>query len=260
MRTWKLVLEYDGSKYRGWQEQLNARTVMGELRQAAEQCFGAAVEMQGAGRTDAGVHAAAQVAHLRVKSRSSMAPQQLERKLNDLLPAEIAVLEVEEVPNEFHARHDAEARSYAYQISTRKSAFSKRYVWWIKDALDVKRMAEAASKLEGRHDFRCFRAPDPSKPGESTVVEVEKAAVEQDGHLIIFRIEASHFLWKMVRRITGVLVRLGRNEIGMADFEKLLAGDSDPRLDVAAWTAPPAGLFLEGIRYPSRPARKAGKR
>ncbi len=259
MRTWKLVLEYDGSKYRGWQEQINARTVMGELRQAAEQCFGAAVEMQGAGRTDAGVHAAGQVMHMRVKTPTSLGPGQLERRLNDLLPAEIAILAVEEVPNEFHARHDAESRCYAYQIATRKSAFSKKYVWWIKDHLDVELMAEAAAKLEGRHDFCRFRAADPSKPGESTIVEVEKATVEREDGLVVFRIEASHFLWKMVRRITGVLVRVGRKEIALADFEKLLAGHDDSRLDVAAWTAPAAGLFLESIRYPAA-VRKARKR
>lgn len=260
MRTWKLVLEYDGSKYRGWQEQINARTVMGELRQAAEDCFGAGVELQGAGRTDAGVHAAGQVAHLRVKARTSLSSHQVERKLNDLLPAEIAILEATDAPNEFHARHDAESRRYVYQISTRKSAFSKKYVWWIKESLDVKTMAEAAAKLAGRHDFRCFRAPDPSKPNDSTIVEVEMAEVEMDGHMILFRIEASHFLWKMVRRIVGVLVRMGRGEVTMADFEKLLGGESDPRLDVAAWTAPPAGLFLESIRYGATAEPKARKR
>lgn len=247
------MLEYDGGKYRGWQEQLNARTVMGELREAAESCFGAPVDMQGAGRTDAGVHAAGQVIHLRLKARTSLSPEQIERKMNDLLPAEIAILEVAETANEFHARHDAESRCYVYQIATRKSAFSKRYVWWIKDGLNIDAMREAAAKLEGRHDFRCFRAADPSKPGESTIVVVEKTEVEQDGNMILFRIEASHFLWKMVRRIVGVLVKLGLGEITMADFEKLLSGQSDPKLDVAGWTAPAAGLFLEAIRYPDAP-------
>lgn len=222
---------------------------MGDLRRAAEEVFGAEVELQGSGRTDAGVHAAGQVAHLRVRTRVSRPTTLLEAELNERLPADIAVLEMAEADNRFHARHDAVTRSYVYQISTRKSAFSKKYVWWVKEPLNVELMAEAAAKLGGRHDFRCFRALDPSKPDESTVVVVEKAEVERQDHLVLFRIEASHFLWRMVRRLAGVLVRLGRGQMTMADFDSLLRGESDAKLDVAAWTAPAAGLFLEEVRY-----------
>jgi tRNA pseudouridine38-40 synthase len=250
-------LEYDGTKYRGWQEQLNARTVMGDLRKAAETVFGAEVELQGAGRTDAGVHAAGQVAHLRVRPRVTRPTAALEAELNDRLPADIAVLEMTEMDNRFHARHDAVSRSYVYQIATRKSAFSKKYVWWVKEPLAVETMSQAAEKLRGRHDFCRFRAPDPSKPGESTIVVVDKAAVERDGHMVLFRIEASHFLWRMVRRLAGVLVRLGKGGITMDDFDTLLGGESAPHLDVAGWTAPAAGLFLEAIHYP---AAHAGER
>jgi len=247
--TWKLVLEYDGSRYSGWQEQKNARTVMGELRQAVEETLGAEVEMQGAGRTDAGVHALAQVAHVRAKVTRPKPPATLLRQINDLLPADIVLLELEPAPARFHARHHAVTRTYMYQISRRKAAFAKRYVWWIKEDLDVERMAEAAELLMGRHDFICFRAQDPSKPGESTVVVVENAGIETHDHMVIFRMEASHFLWRMVRRIVGVLVRLGRGEITPAEFRQLLDGRADPRLDVAAWTAPASGLFLEEVRY-----------
>lgn len=250
MKTYKLTLEYDGSKYRGWQEQRNTRTVQGELRKALEDYFGREVEVHGAGRTDAGVHAIAQVAHVRVDTRARKPVDEIQRALNDTLPAEIAIVGVQEAAGSFHARHDAIARTYVYQISTRKSAFSKKYVWWIKQPLDVPLMSRAARMLVGRHDFVCFRAADPSKPGESTIVEVENALVEtsEDG-LIVFRIEASHFLWRMVRRLAGVLVKLGLHEIAMDDFEKLLSGRCDPKLDVAAWTAPAAGLFLESVRY-----------
>lgn len=247
--TWKLTLEYDGTKYSGWQEQINARTVMGELRKAAEAFFGMPVELHGAGRTDAGVHALAQVAHLRIQSRARFPEAGILRALNDALPAEIAVLQVELAPPRFHARHDAIARSYVYQISTRKNAFAKRHVWWIKEPLDLQLMTEAAALLAGRHDFDCFRAADPSKPGESTIVAVERAEIEQHEDLILFRIEASHFLWRMVRRIVGVLVRLGRHEITLADFRQLLDGKSDPRWKISEWTAPACGLFLEQIRY-----------
>jgi tRNA pseudouridine38-40 synthase len=249
MKTWKLTLEYDGSKYRGWQEQRNARSVQGDLRKALEDYFGMEVDLQGAGRTDAGVHAIAQVAHVRVNSKARRAPEQLRRVLNDNLPTDIVITAADEVPNIFHARHDATTRSYVYQISTRKTAFSKKYVWWIKETLDVDTMARAAGMLAGRHDFNCFRAADPSKPGESTIVAVDSAEIGKEDDLILFRIEASHFLWRMVRRIVGVLVKLGKGEIAMADFELLLGGQCDAKLDVAAWTAPASGLFLESVKY-----------
>lgn len=250
MRTWKLTIEYDGTKYSGWQEQQNARTIMGELRYAAEELFDADIEMQGSGRTDAGVHASAQVAHLRVRRDQAPHPAAIRRELNERLPADIVVLAVEEVPNRFHARHDALTRTYLYQISTRKSAFSKRYVWWVKDRLDVNLMAEAAQRLAGRHDFVCFRALDSGRPDESTVVVVERAEIVLEGDLILFRIEASHFLWRMVRRVVGALVQVGKGDLSPRDFDELLAGRCRESLPVAAWTAPSAGLFLEMVRYP----------
>lgn len=249
MKSWKLTLEYDGTRYSGWQEQRNARTVQGELRTAAEEYFNMPVELGGSGRTDAGVHAAAQVAHLRAETRTAPPPLTIVRELNSRLPADIVVLEAEPVPNRFHARHDALTRSYVYQISTRKSAFSKRYVWWVKEALDVALMNDAAAKLAGRHDFVCFAAADPARPDESTIVVVDAASVEQEGDMILFRIEASHFLWRMVRRLAGVLVKLGKREITMDQFQQLLDARCDRKLDVAAWTAPAAGLFLDGVKY-----------
>jgi tRNA pseudouridine38-40 synthase len=246
--SWKLTLEYDGTRYSGWQEQKNARTVQGELRSALEEFFGCPVELQGAGRTDAGVHAAAQVAHVRVKGKKT-SPEVLLRELNDRLPGTIAILRVEAVPDRFHARHDAKSRTYVYQISTRKSAFSKKYVWWIKRPLDVPLMQRAAAMLAGRHDFTCFRALDPSKPNESPIVVVEKAELLIEDDTIQFRIVASHYLWRMVRRIVGVLVKLGLHEITLDDFEQLLQARCSAKLDVAAWTAPAAGLFLSEIEY-----------
>jgi len=247
--TWKLTLEYDGTRYSGWQEQRNARTIMGELRKAAQDLFGTEVDLQGAGRTDAGVHALEQVAHLRARGGTRRGPAEILRGLNGRLPADIVVLKVEEAPPRFHARHDALTRSYLYQISSRKTAFLKRYVWWVKEELDVALMAQAARMLVGRHNFVCFHAPDPTNPGQSTVVVVENAGIEVDGDLILFRIEASHFIWRMVRRLAGVLAKLGLREITMADFQQLLDGRADPRLDVAAWTAPASGLVLEKVRY-----------
>jgi tRNA pseudouridine38-40 synthase len=250
MRTYKLVLEYDGSRFSGWQTQNNARTVQGELQRVVNELFATEVEVQGSGRTDAGVHAVGQVAHLKIRTAPRNLPiATIQRELNDRLPSSIAVLSCEEAPSGFHARHDAVSRAYFYQISTRKTALSKRYVWWIKEPLHAVRMQEAAALIAGRHDFACFRAADPSRPDESTVVVVHAAEVALDEHLIVFRIEASHFLWKMVRRLAGTLVKVGLEEVSVEQFRDLLDARKNPKLDVAAWTAPASGLFLEGVQY-----------
>lgn len=252
MTTFKVLIEYDGTRYSGWQDQKNARTVMGELKKAAGEVFGTDVEMQGAGRTDAGVHALGQVMHVRVASSVRRTPDVIKRKLNDLLPADIVVLDAALAPRAFHARRDALMRVYIYQISRRKQAFTKRYVWWVKEDLNVALMSKATKMLIGHHDFVCFRAADPSRPDESTIVVVEDAEIEIEEDIIQFRIAASHFIWRMVRRVVGALVRVGKGELKLDDFGKLIEGRCDARLDVAAWTAPAAGLFLEEIRYPSR--------
>ena len=262
MKTWKLTLEYDGTKYSGWQEQNNARTVQGQLRKAAEDLFGSHVDIQGSGRTDAGVHARAQVAHLRLKPKAgglkpkaggkprSLPADSILRGLNERLPADVCIIDVAEVHDNFHARHDAVSRTYLYQISKRRTAFFKKYVWWVKEPLDVEAMTRATQMLVGRHNFSAFRAPDPSKPDESPIVIVEAATIEVEGDLILFRITASHYLWRMVRRIAGVLVKVGKNELKIEDFERLLNGEIDRSMDVAAWTAPASGLFLESVVYP----------
>lgn len=253
MKTWKFTLEYDGTKYSGWQEQNNARTVAGSLRGAIEDFLQSPVEVGGAGRTDAGVHALGQVAHVKLRKSDRRhpryAPELLRAQVNDRLGADISVLDVEDVPVNFHARHDATARTYLYQIAARKTAFHKRHVWWIKDRLDVAAMQKAAALMAGRHDFVRFAAKDPSRPHESTIVHVESCEVVEDDYLILFRIDASHFLWRMVRRLVGITAKVGLGEVSLGDVSALLDGKGEARLDVAAWTAPSAGLFLESVRY-----------
>ena len=255
-KSWKLTVEYDGTKYSGWKEQQNARTVQGQLRNAAEEFFDGTVEIQGAGRTDAGVHARAQVAHLRVRrkkeedKRNWPKPDEILRAMNSRLPSDVCLLDVAEAGSNFHARHEAIARTYIYQISTRRTAFFKKFVWWVKEPLDIAAMSSAARMLIGRHNFIAFRAADKTRPDESPVVVVEDAGIEVEGDLIVFRITASHFVWRMVRRVVGALVKLGLGEITADDFSRLLEGKPDPKLDVAAWTAPASGLFLDRVVYP----------
>src|SRR5262245_5264611 len=209
MPTYRLLVEYDGTRYRGWQEQANARTVAGELRAAIERVAGRVSDLGGSGRTDAGVHAAAQTAHLRITR--AMDPAHLRDAVNELLPHDIHLLGVTTAPERFHARHAALSRSYVYQIATRRTAFAKRYVWWVKRPLDPARMADAAGRLAGRHDFTLFC----ERPAEqtSTLVVVERAEVGSAEGLILVRLVASHFLWKMVRRLVGTLVEIGTGRL-----------------------------------------------
>ena len=246
MPTWKLEIEYEGTRYRGWQIQHNAKTIQGELQDVTRQLFASKFEFFGAGRTDAGVHALRQIAHLKVDElTANVTPRQIQHGFNDLLPHDINVLKVSNAPDDFHARKDAIARYYLYQISTRRTAFGKNLVWWIKDRLDEKAMAEAAKILVGKHDFYSFCELEEGKK-QSTIVKVEHAEVFTDGDLICFRIGASHFLWKMVRRIVGMLAEVGRGNLDYAGFERLLKFKSDVP---AKFTAPPSGLFLEKVLY-----------
>src|SRR5262245_14562927 len=242
MPTYRLTIEYEGTRYRGWQEQQNARTVAGELRRAIERVAGPVQDLGGSGRTDAGVHAIAQVAHLRLSR--AMDPDRMRHAVNEILPADIHVLELVPADNRFHAWHDAKSRSYLYQVSLRRTAFAKRFVWWIKRPVDPARMEEGAALIPGKRDFALFC----ERPQEqtNTIVVVDSAVVARDGALLLIRLSASHFLWKMVRRLVGALVTLGAGELEPGAFRSLLAGDPETarRLDPGRWTAPPSGLFL----------------
>jgi tRNA pseudouridine38-40 synthase len=241
MPTYKLTIEYEGTRYSGWQAQGNTpKTVQGRLLQAARDVFGD-VDIGGAGRTDAGVHASGQVAHLRMHRGAE--PLQITRKMNDLLPHDISILSAERVADRFHARHDATSRVYVYQIATRRTAFAKPFVWWIKDTLDFKAMQDAASRIAGRHDFSAF-SDKRLKEDESRIVVVERCDLARDGHLILFRIQASHFLWKMVRKLVAFLVEVGRGNIRPDNLsQRITSGENFQP------TAPPSGLFLEAILY-----------
>lgn len=240
---YKLTLEYDGTGYSGWQVQQNARSIQGTLIDAVRELFGTAVDVQGAGRTDAGVHALAQVAHLDAPRR--LPPQRLLHGLNDLLPAPINILKVEEAPAGFHARHMARARSYLYVISRSRTAFGKRYVWWVKDTLDLGRMEAAAEIFKGFHDFASFADKRIDKH-LSTEVKIDRTEVAASGELIVFRVVGSHFLWKMVRRLSGILVEAGRGTLSPAEVERMLTNASEIP---ARCTAPPSGLFLAQVLY-----------
>jgi tRNA pseudouridine38-40 synthase len=243
MSKFKIYLEYDGTRYSGWQKQKNAKTVQGTLLRIAEEIFkDSSSDIQGCGRTDSGVHALNYVAHLDVKTM--LAPEIIKLKLNDKLPFDINVLEVEKINPKFHARHDVILRSYIYQISRRRTAFGKSYVWWIKDELNFGIMVSVAKNLIGMHDFVSFADNDPEN--KSTKVMIENVQLKEAGDLILIRITGSHFLWKMVRRIVGVLAEIGRNKMTEEDLLFFLNNKSN---GPAKYTAPPSGLFLEQVLY-----------
>ena len=240
----KLTIEYAGTRYSGWQIQKNARTVQGEIERAVYEATGADdFELYGSGRTDAGVHALGQVAHMDIST--TLPADTLRRRINDALPADIVVLRVERVRHRFHARHDALARSYLYQVARRRTAFAKPFVWWVKENVSVDAMREAAQEFVGFHNFQAFSDDDPEQ--KSTEVLVDRLDIHEDEDLLVVHIEGSHFIWKMVRRIVGVLVEVGRGGMQPGDVRGLLTSSSGT---VARLTAPASGLFLERVFYP----------
>jgi tRNA pseudouridine38-40 synthase len=250
----KLVIEYAGTRYSGWQIQKNARTIQGEIDRAVRTITKRKdFELYGSGRTDAGVHALAQVAHLDVST--NLPADTLVRRLNEELPTDINVLSAAIVPHAFHARHDAVARRYLYQVATRRTAFAKPFVWWVKEPLALDRMAGASRAFIGMRDFRSFAASGGTRGSEShdedrepasTRVWVDRLDIVQDGDLVLIGIEGSHFLWRMVRRIVGVLVEIGRGELEPSAAARFLAESSE---GPARLTAPASGLFLERVYY-----------
>jgi tRNA pseudouridine38-40 synthase len=239
----KLFIEYEGTRYSGWQKQENAKTIQGSILKAAEEVFGDSfIDIQGSGRTDSGVHALCQVAHFDVKT--VLAPEIIRMKLNDMLPHDITIMEVEKTNKEFHARHDATSRSYVYQISRRRTAFGKNFVWWIKDDLDFKKMESASKLFLGMNNYSSFSDDDPTE--KSTKVLIDDIQIKEDGDLILIRIIGSHFIWKMVRRIVGILAEVGRGRKSDKDILFYLNNKTN---EPAKFTAPPSGLFLEKVTY-----------
>lgn len=243
MSKFKIYIEFEGTRYQGWQIQKNVRTVQGEFFKAIERVFETTqFEFYGSGRTDAGVHAIEQIAHLEIDTKLSL--QQIQHKLNDNLPQDITILHIEPVSGKFHARHDATARSYIYLISTRKTSLGKQFVWWIKDELNVANMQKAALQMAGFKDYAHFT--DDSAEEKSTMVDLHFVDIHTYGETIIIHIVGSHFLWKMVRRLTGILVEVGRGNLKPIEIDAIF---EDAKFPVAKYTAPPSGLFLEKVYY-----------
>jgi tRNA pseudouridine38-40 synthase len=244
-RNIRLLLEYDGSRYHGWQRQLDAATIQGVLEDAVARLTQARVAVIGSGRTDAGVHARGQVANFRTESAIPL--RAFHQGLNSLLPKDIAVLEAIEAPPEFHARKSARAKTYEYRILNRpdRSPLYRNYAWWLARRLDLAAMAGAAAALPGEHDFTAFRAS-----GSDNINPVRRvlAAAWQDepGGWLTFTITATGFLRGMVRSLVGTMAEVGQGKAPPAKLAELLTSRAR---HLAGPTAPPQGLYLVEVVY-----------
>jgi tRNA pseudouridine38-40 synthase len=239
-------LEYDGSNYCGWQQQLQGASVQGAVQQALSAVAGEPVQCVCAGRTDAGVHALAQVLHF--DTQALRTPRSWRLGANSNLPASVSVAWASEVPAHFHARFSAQARSYCYWIWNRptRSALLARRASWIHRPLDADVMHAAGQVLVGEHDFSAFRAVECQ--AKSPLRRIERLLVRRLGDSLLLEVTANAFLHHMVRNIAGLLICVGTGESSAARVAEMLAG-RDRRLN--APTAPPDGLYLAAVRYPA---------
>jgi tRNA pseudouridine38-40 synthase len=250
MRNFKLVLTYDGSEFSGWQVQPDAATVQGTLASAIGRITGEKVWLQGSGRTDAGVHALAQVATFVLQS--PIPAENLGRALNANLPASIRVLEVAEVAADFHARKSARAKTYRYRMYRGAVCppFLARYVWHYPHSLDEAAMGDAAGLVAGRHDFTSFAAVDPERGREDATVckvrEIFASNWERQGEELVYTVRGSGFLHHMVRNLVGTFVGVGKGTLAPPDLSKILEARNR---SAAGATAPASGLFLVGVEY-----------
>ena len=245
MLNFKLIIEYDGTEFHGWQRQESERTIQHEIEQALSTMVGGPVTLIGSGRTDAGVHALGQVANFLCETQLS--PEVFQKGLNSLLPEDIVIKDCRNVDKSFHARYDAKSKVYHYQILNRKvaTAIGRQYAWFIRRKLDIMAMRSAIAYIIGTHDFKSFEGT--GSPRSHTTRSVLSAElVENKEGSVIFQIEADGFLRYMVRNMVGTLVDVGLGKLTSTDFKDIL--QSKNRSNASA-TAPPHGLFLMEVKY-----------
>ncbi len=246
-RNFKLTIEYDGTDFCGWQIQKNGeRTVQAEVTKACETIFKQKVTVIASGRTDSGVHARGQVIHFHADTR--MKPVEVLKALNSRLPQDIAVLNVKEVSEDFHAQYSVKNKTYRYVVlnAKQRSVFETRYAYFYPYSLDVKVMQNVSKILCGRHDFKAFQAHDPLRAEKDTVRTIKKIVIQRKGDKILIDVTADGFLYKMVRNIVGSLLSRGAGLISQADLSNILK--SKERSNAPA-TAPAYGLCLQEVKY-----------
>lgn len=244
MRTYKLTIAYDGSRFRGWQRQPDTElTVQGILEKNISELAGYPVEVQGSGRTDGGVHAAGQTASIVLSGK--VEGRQFQEMLNERLPKDIRILRIELVKNGFHARYHARGKCYEYRIDTRErpNVFSRKYVFHYPHELNVNKMRRAADTLTGSHDFAGFT---DRVDEHSTIRRIYGIAVKEEGSLIKIEYWGSGFMYHMVRILTGTLLEVGTGERSVESVVKVL--ESGIRAE-AGFLVPAVGLCLKEVYY-----------
>ncbi len=241
-RNIKLIIEYDGTDFVGWQRQPNGRTVQEEIENAILKITHEQTQIIGAGRTDSGVHARGQVANFFLSSL--ITEKEIHRSLNGVLPEDIAVHSVEIVDEQFSARHSAKEREYQYFISKRLSAIERKYCWQLGYILDITKMNEIASSILGIHDFQSFSKIDTEVDHFNSQI-FESVWYEKEDKFI-YRIRANRFLYGMVRALVGTMVNIGRGFTQVSEFQEIINAKNRSK---AGQTAPAKGLFLERVIY-----------
>jgi len=245
LRNIKLTVEYDGTNYFGWQRQARGPTVQQEIEDALRNITGENITLLGSGRTDSGVHALGQVANF--KTKSTIKPDEFQMGLNSILPQDISIKDTREIGLEFHAQFSAKSKTYIYKIfnSPHRSALLRKRAWFVPHELNTSEMKKAAESLVGVHKFSAFAQADTEV--KTTVRTVLKASIEtKDDNLIIFSIEATGFLKRMVRLIIGTLVQVGKGKIDYGDFVDILENGEKTKF---VYAAPAHGLYLKEVRY-----------
>lgn len=245
MKNYKMTVQYDGSRYKGWQVQkATDMTIQGKLQAILEQMAGHPVEVIGSGRTDAGVHAMGQVANVHL--REGFTEGEILEYLNQYLPMDIAVTVVEEVDERFHARFHATGKTYVYRIhtSTIPNVFERKYMYTYTGNLDVARMRKAAQRLVGIHDFAAFCSNKKMK--KSTVREIFSIEIEEKEQEVVISYTGEGFLQNMVRIMTGTLIEIGNGSKEPEDIEAIFESKNRER---AGFTVPPEGLMLKEVTY-----------
>lgn len=242
-----LLIQYDGTQYRGWQVQKDPDTVQGLLEQALQRLFDQKLGLTGSGRTDSGVHALGQVAHFEIET-CTIPVHNVGKALNRFLPDDIKVLASEKVSEEFHSRFAAIRRQYVYQIQTQKNVLNRSSQWFVRFALDESRLVELAGIIEGEHDFSSFCYAGTET--ENMVCNILSAKWEKyDGDVLKFSIAGNRFLHHMVRMLVGSMVEVARGKWSVEHFTELL---NQPDRKAHTVTAPAQGLALVQVNYPDR--------
>jgi tRNA pseudouridine38-40 synthase len=245
MRNLKLTIEYDGTNYCGWQSQKNGVAIQDVLEGVLARITGERIRVVGSGRTDAGVHAIGQVAHVHLSS--PLPVKNILKGMNSLLPWDIAIKKIEEVDESFHARYDATSKVYLYRICNQstRSPLEYRYSWMLSRPLKIEAMAEALGFVRGTHDFTSFSAAETGVKGRERTVKRATIDVKLSG-VIELEMEANGFLRHMVRAIVGTLVEVGKGKLNPSCMEEILLARNR---SLAGPTAPPQGLFLKEVKY-----------